>query len=178
MKKYLVVVPLMVGLLAGCAKDKAGPGAGVQEGAQGTDQASTQASGVDQANVQGQAITDPGAAGQQAAAVDAKRLVYFPYDSASVDDEGRGIIETHARYLKSNPGKQVRLEGHADERGTPEYNLALGERRAQSVERMLRLLGVDGNRIATRSWGEEKPASFGHDESAWRQNRRVEIIYQ
>lgn len=176
MKKYLIL-PLMIGLLAGCAKDKAGPGAGVQDGAQG-DQASTQASGVDQANVQGQAITDQGAAGQQAGADGANRLVYFAYDSYSVDDESRGVIEAHARYLKANPGKQVRLEGHADERGTPEYNLALGERRAQSVERMLRLLGVNGNRVTTRSWGEEKPASFGHDESAWRQNRRVEIIYQ
>lgn len=108
----------------------------------------------------------------------AKKRVYFEFDSSSLDDENRAIVEAHAQHLNNNPNIKVHLEGHGDERGTREYNLALGERRAQAVERVMRALGVAGNRIATASYGEEKPLAEGHDESAWRQNRRVEISYR
>jgi peptidoglycan-associated lipoprotein len=106
-----------------------------------------------------------------------KRHVHFAFDSSAIDDESRAIIEAHAAYLAANPQIKVRLEGHCDERGTREYNLALGERRAQSVDRLMKLLGVAGSRIANHSYGEEKPLDPEHNESAWRLNRRVEIIY-
>lgn len=107
----------------------------------------------------------------------AKRRVYFAFDSFSVDDENRAIVEAHAAYLAANKSVKVVLEGHADERGSREYNLALGERRAQAVERMVKALGVGADRIKTVSYGEEKAVAQDHAEAAWALNRRVEIIY-
>ena len=107
----------------------------------------------------------------------AKRRVYFAFDSSAVDGENRAIVEAHAAYLAANKNVKVVLEGHADERGTREYNLALGERRAQSVERMVKALGLTADRIKTVSYGEEKPVAMDHNEGAWALNRRVEIIY-
>jgi len=106
-----------------------------------------------------------------------QRRVHFAFDSSAIDDENRAIIEAHAKYLMANKNVKVVLEGHTDERGTREYNLALGERRAKAVERMMKVLGVSSDRIKTVSYGEEKPIAMGHDEAAWAQNRRVEIIY-
>lgn len=107
----------------------------------------------------------------------AKRRVYFAFDSSAVDEENRAIVEAHAAYLAANKNIKVVFEGHADERGTREYNLALGERRAQAVERMAKILGLSGDRIKTVSYGEEKPVAMDHNEGAWALNRRVEIIY-
>ncbi|HSR63038.1 MAG TPA: peptidoglycan-associated lipoprotein Pal [Gammaproteobacteria bacterium] len=105
------------------------------------------------------------------------RVIYFEYDSSEVRPEYREIVEAHANYLANNPGTSVTLEGHADERGSREYNLALGERRAQAIQQQLTLLGASPGQIRTVSYGEERPAVDGHDESAYSQNRRVEIIY-
>ena len=107
----------------------------------------------------------------------AKRRVYFAFDSSAVDEENRAIVEAHAAFLAANKNVKVVLEGHADERGTREYNLALGERRAQAVERMVKVLGVTPDRIKNVSYGEEKPVAMDHNDSAWALNRRVEIIY-
>jgi peptidoglycan-associated lipoprotein len=106
-----------------------------------------------------------------------KRRVYFAYDSSAVDEENRAIVEAHAAYLAANKNIKVVFEGHADERGSREYNLALGERRAQAVERMVRVLGLSADRIKTVSYGEEKPVAMDHNDAAWALNRRVEIIY-
>ena len=106
-----------------------------------------------------------------------KRRVYFAFDSSAVDDENRAIVEAHATYLAANKNVKVVFEGHADERGTREYNLALGERRAQAVERMMKVLGISADRIKNVSYGEEKPIAMDHTEAAWALNRRVEIIY-
>lgn len=124
--------------------------------------------------------TQSGALGGTAADADllAKRRVHFEFDSSALDAENRQIVEAHARYLVANPTLRVTLEGHADERGTREYNLALGERRAQAVERVMRVLGVAAGRLTVTSYGEEKPIAPEHNESAWALNRRVEIIYQ
>jgi peptidoglycan-associated lipoprotein len=103
--------------------------------------------------------------------------VHFEFDSSAIDSESRAVIEAHAVYLAANVDILLSLEGHADERGTREYNLALGERRAQAVRRMLRLLGVDGERLTATSYGEENPIATGSNESAWRLNRRAEFIY-
>lgn len=107
----------------------------------------------------------------------AKRRVYFAFDSSAVDSENRAIVEAHAAYLAANKSIKVVLEGHTDERGTREYNLALGERRAQAVERMVKALGVSADRVKNVSYGEEKPLAMDHTEAAWALNRRVEIIY-
>ena len=105
------------------------------------------------------------------------RIIYFEYDSSEIRPQYRATVEAHAAYLKANPNAIVTLEGHADERGSREYNLALGERRALSVKNQLTLLGASAGQIRTVSYGEERPTANGHDESAWSQNRRVEIIY-
>lgn len=102
--------------------------------------------------------------------------IYFEYDSASVTSESRALIEAHAQYLLSNPGVSVVLEGHADERGTREYNLALGERRALSVEEIMVAYGVERGRMQSISYGEERPESMDHNDSAWALNRRVVIL--
>ncbi len=105
------------------------------------------------------------------------RVIYFEYDSSDVRPEYRQTVEAHAAYLTANPSTTLTLEGHADERGSREYNLALGERRAQSIKRQMTLLGASTNQIRTVSYGEERPSIDGHDETAWSENRRVEIIY-
>jgi peptidoglycan-associated lipoprotein len=107
----------------------------------------------------------------------AGRVIYFELDSSDIAPQYRPILEEHARYLSSNPKAAVTLEGHADERGSREYNVALGERRANEVRRQISLLGAAAEQSKTMSYGEEKPADSGHGEDAWQQNRRVEIIY-
>ncbi|GAA0784672.1 peptidoglycan-associated lipoprotein Pal [Marinobacterium sediminicola] len=106
-----------------------------------------------------------------------RTVFYFDFDQSVVRQEGFADLEAHARYLAQNPSASVRLEGHADERGTREYNIALGERRAQSVERLLVVNGAAANQVETVSFGEEKPAVLGHDAESWSQNRRVELKY-
>jgi len=106
-----------------------------------------------------------------------QRVVYFDFDSSNLTPEAQRVVEAHAQYLTSNPGMAVVLEGHADERGTREYNLALGERRSNAVSQIFQAMGVAPDAIRTISYGEERPISMGQDESAWSLNRRVEILY-
>lgn len=106
-----------------------------------------------------------------------KRVIYFDYDSAVVRDDFTAVVEAHASYLADNAGVRITLEGHADERGSREYNLGLGDRRANAVNQFLSLMGARSDQVQTVSYGEERPALDGHDESAWGQNRRVEIVY-
>lgn len=105
-------------------------------------------------------------------------VVYFDFDKSDVHAEDRSIIASHANLLVKNRGKKVSLEGHADERGTVEYNMALGERRAKAVKDALLSQGASTDQIKTASYGESRPAAQGHDESAWKLNRRVEIAGQ
>jgi peptidoglycan-associated lipoprotein len=107
----------------------------------------------------------------------AKRIIYFDFDSSEIKGEGPGIVAAHAKYLAANPTVRVRLEGHTDERGSREYNIGLGERRAQSVRRALLLQGATESQLSTVSYGAERPAAAGSNEAAWQQNRRVEIVY-
>ncbi len=106
-----------------------------------------------------------------------KRVVYFDLDRADIRADSSSVVSAHARYLAKNPNQKVRLEGHADERGSREYNIGLGERRGQAVRRALLLLGVAESQLATVSYGEERPAAAGSDEQAYGLNRRVEIVY-
>lgn len=104
-------------------------------------------------------------------------IVYFDYDRAEIKPEFVPVVAAHAKYLNGNAQAKVRLEGHSDERGSREYNIGLGERRAQAVRRALMLQGVTENQITTVSYGEERPAVQGSDESAYSKNRRVELVY-
>jgi peptidoglycan-associated lipoprotein len=124
-----------------------------------------------------------GAAGEGAEATGplagllAKRTIYFDFDSSEIRGEGTDIVAAHAKFLARNTATHIRLEGHTDERGSREYNIGLGERRAQAVRRALLLQGAADAQLSTVSYGEERPAAAGHDEAAWAKNRRVEIVY-
>ena len=107
----------------------------------------------------------------------AKRSVYFDFDSNAVKDEYRGLVQAHSRYLNDHRDQRIRIEGNCDERGSREYNLALGQRRAEAVKKTMTVLGVAEGRIETVSYGEEKPVAQGHDEQSWAQNRRADIKY-
>jgi peptidoglycan-associated lipoprotein len=112
------------------------------------------------------------------ASILSKRSVYFPFDVSAVQEADKPIVEAHGKYLSEHPDRMVRVEGNADERGSNEYNLALGQRRAESVKKMLELGGAKASQIETVSYGEEKPVCTEHNEACWKQNRRSDIKYQ
>jgi peptidoglycan-associated lipoprotein len=114
----------------------------------------------------------------QAGPTNVARIVYFDYDSYVIKPEFQSLLEAHARFLKANGTRHIVVEGHTDERGGREYNLALGQRRSEAVRRALELLGVRDAQVEAVSFGEEKPATPGTDETAWAQNRRAEIAYR
>lgn len=105
------------------------------------------------------------------------RVFYFEFDKSNIDPDAYNALKAHAAYLANTSGAKVRLEGHADERGTREYNVALGERRGNAVAKFLRINGVSSSQIEVISYGEEKPAAIGTSESSYAQNRRVEVVY-
>jgi peptidoglycan-associated lipoprotein len=107
----------------------------------------------------------------------ATRIIYFDYDQSSVRAEYLDIVRAHAQYLAINPQVTVRLEGHADERGSREYNLGLGENRANAIRSLMMAEGVADNQMVVVSYGEERPASNDHNDQAWSMNRRVELVY-
>jgi peptidoglycan-associated lipoprotein len=104
--------------------------------------------------------------------------VYFDYDQFEVKPQYRPLIESHATFLRQSPQTKITLQGHGDERGSREYNLALGQKRSEAVRKMLLLQGARDGQVEAISYGEEKPAATGHDESAWSQNRRSEFAYE
>jgi peptidoglycan-associated lipoprotein len=108
----------------------------------------------------------------------AAKVVYFDFDSFVIKPEFQSVLEAHARHLKSDARRKVNLEGHADERGGREYNLALGQKRSEAVRRALALLGVAEGQMEAVSFGKEKPAAMGSDESAFSKNRRAELTYR
>jgi peptidoglycan-associated lipoprotein len=173
MRRVMAVLLLVVACaLAACASKPSKPAGSGETGMAG---AGAEGAGAANANA-GAGGSDDEAAGPQAGLL-AKRTVYFDFDSSEIKGEGTDIVAAHAKYLATNPGTRVRLEGHTDERGSREYNIGLGERRAQSVRRALLLQGAADAQISTVSYGEERPAVAGHDEAAWAKNRRVEIVY-
>jgi peptidoglycan-associated lipoprotein len=104
-------------------------------------------------------------------------IVYFEFDSSEIRSDFNAMLAAHGRYLAANPDLAIRLEGHADERGSREYNIGLGDRRAQAVRQILTLQGSSGSQLSTVSYGEERPAVFGSDDEAYSLNRRVELVY-
>jgi peptidoglycan-associated lipoprotein len=177
-KTVLILMGVLgVALAGGCSSHKPRPEATSTNAAAPTDQSQTagaDASSAFNAGVTGG--TGAGVAGPSGAQLQ-NRTIYFDFDSSEVKADYNGLIAAHARYLSSNPSIRVRLEGNTDERGSREYNIGLGERRAQSVRRALTLQGVTDAQITTVSYGEERPAVTGHTEEAWARNRRVDIVY-
>ncbi|MBV8342228.1 MAG: peptidoglycan-associated lipoprotein Pal [Gammaproteobacteria bacterium] len=171
MRRLIVLLLLAASLsLGGCAGHKPKPGPTEAPSAAG---GGAESSGAGSAKTMG---PEDEAAGPQAGLL-ANRIVYFDFDSAEIKGAGIDTVAAHAKYLAGNQAVRVRLEGHTDERGSREYNIGLGERRAQSVRRALLLQGVTDAQVSTVSYGEERPAVPGHDEAAWAKNRRVEIVY-
>jgi len=123
-------------------------------------------------------VTIDANAANAAGPVGVARIVYFDYDSYTLKPEYQSLIDGHARFLKANAQRRISIEGHTDERGGREYNLALGQKRSEAVRRALNLLGISDNQVEAVSFGKEKPASQGSGESVWAQNRRAEITYR
>jgi len=183
MRKWIIAAFLIAGL-AGCAS--------TPEETTPTDQAATTTTPSTGATTQGATTQGLGGSGVTGSAAGggipasalkdprnilSKRNIYFDYDQFTVKDEYRPIVEAHAKYLQANRSARVTLQGHADERGSREYNIALGQKRADAVKQLMLLLGATEVQVETVSFGKEKPRSEGHDEGAWAQNRRVEIVY-
>ncbi len=184
MMKYLLTVLCALAALVGCAsKDaKQQPVAKVEERQATAPQIKPEAKPaeptvkprvdkpVDQQALGAAALKDPNN-------ILSKRSVYFSYDSSVVKDEYKPLVTAHARYLTQNRSARMTIQGKTDERGSREYNIALGQRRAEAVKQMMVLLGAKEQQIETVSFGEEKPRGQGHDEAAWRENRRDDIAY-
>ena len=168
MKKLLSIALLLT--LVACSsgvkltdvqvEDRSGSGSGVASGAAGA--------GLDAKGLSG---LKPGPAG-------VAQVIYFDYDSFAIKPEFQSVLEAHARFLRADAGRRANLEGHTDERGGREYNLALGQKRSEAVRRALSALGVPENQMEAVSYGKEKPAESGMSESAFAKNRRVEITYR
>ena len=203
MKKYIWSL-LLVGLLSACAsgvklndvpvEDKSGSqvnnatGKDSSKSSNSSSASSANPSTSNPGSVSSTSLSDakPAAPAVNAPASDsslagpatAVKVIYFDYDSYTVKPEFQSVIEAHAQYLKANQRAKVSLEGHTDERGSREYNLALGQKRADAVRQSLSLLGVSAAQIESVSFGEEKPAVQGSDEAAYAKNRRAEFFYK
>jgi peptidoglycan-associated lipoprotein len=171
---HAVAVAVLAFGLAACTKPKqvqpetTTPPAGAE-----TEGASTSPIGTDAGAAAG-AMAE--AQKQALAALQSRNIVYFDYDSSEIKPDYDAVVTAHAGYLVKYPNARVRLEGHTDERGSREYNIGLGERRAQTVRRALMLQGVKEAQITTVSYGEERPVAEGSTEAAYSQNRRVELV--
>ncbi len=180
MKRIISIACLVAAaaLLAGCPKKATTveppnpgsqvPGAGAAGAGDGAS-ASTTPLGSDAGGM--------GGPGGDASGPLARRVIYFDFDKSDIKPEFADIISSQARNLTSHPNLKLRLEGNTDNRGTREYNIGLGERRSQAVRRALMLQGVSESQLTTVSYGAERPAVEGEDESAWAKNRRVELVY-
>ena len=175
MRRMMVVLLVAVALALGACASKGPKGEGA--GGAGGANAGAEGAGANNPNAAGGGGgPEDEIAGPQAGLL-ATRVIYFDFDSAEIKGQGTDVVAVHAKYLAAHSSARVRLEGHTDERGSREYNIGLGERRAQAVRRALLLQGAADAQISTVSYGEERPAVPGHDEAAWAKNRRVEIVY-
>jgi peptidoglycan-associated lipoprotein len=169
----LLAMAMVIGWLAGCSSTGSKDGVSVEDrgtAADGSYEGATTTGVVGYGDMSIESLNDPNSPLSQ-------RVIYFAFDSSEVAEQDRALVAAHASFLAANPQVQVSIEGHTDESGSREYNIGLGDHRAQSVRRMLEFQGVAATQISTVSYGEEKPAVEGHDETAWSMNRRVELVY-
>lgn len=175
MSRLTLIVAASSAIFAGCASNvpldnKAAPVESRTTNGTGTGSGSSTTGGANSGKLASVDLTK-----NQPAAAEVGRVVYFDYDSFVIKDEFRPVIEGQAKALSADKGKKVTIEGHTDERGGSEYNLALGQKRAESVAKALKLLGATDAQIEAVSFGKERPAAQGHDEAAWAKNRRAEL---
>jgi peptidoglycan-associated lipoprotein len=179
--KKLLLSAVLIGFLAGCGstdtKDEGAPvedrTAAVKPGPSGPTTGKPADTGVS-----GKPLDSSRDPTKDPKNILSQRSVFFDYDSFVVKDEFRPVVTAHARYLSDNRGRKIVIQGNTDERGSREYNIALGQKRADAVRRMMQVLGVQESQIETVSFGKEKPRNPGHDEAAWAQNRRADIVYE
>lgn len=191
LKRSLLALALTTALLSGCGDDEKDANSltdGTQNSASGINDAST--SGLNGGfGANGSSMGGAGGYGSGGAAnlgpefsdpnnPLSKQTIYFMLDSSQVQEDFVPVIAAHSQYLAAHGNQRITLEGHGDERGSREYNIALGEQRAKSVANMMKVQGVSESQIDIVSYGEEKPAAYGHDEASWELNRRVEIVYK
>lgn len=162
--KRILVSTLFLAILAGCASSPSMDDSKTAAASASTNNASAQADGV-------------AAHSDAKNALAQKRSVYFALDEYVFETEGKNVVQTHAAYLSKDPNQKITIEGNADEQGSREYNLALGQKRAHAVKTAMTVLGVKEAQIETVSWGEERPVASGHNEEAWSKNRRADIKY-
>lgn len=179
MTRVSFAVLVVVGGLAGCASTtESQPGTAITPSLSTGQQSAGSTTGVGSGAGQGQAIggTETGnTAATDGGRPDLKRSVYYEFDRYDVKPEYRALVESHARWLRANPKARLMIEGNTDERGSREYNVALGQRRAESVSALMVLLGAKHEQIEAVSFGKEKPRAAGHQESAWAENRRSDF---
>src|SRR5271154_2160385 len=178
MKRIISIALLLAGaaLLAGCPKKhivNEPPVAGTQV----PESSTAEGAATSTRPLGGDANSTARGLGAEGTGVLARKVIYFDFDKSEIKPEYADIVATASRNLTANPKLKVKLEGNTDERGTREYNIGLGERRAQAVRRALMLQGVPESQITTVSFGAERPAVEGDDEAAWSKNRRVEVVY-
>jgi peptidoglycan-associated lipoprotein len=168
----IAVIAVTLSACNKATKPDAGAGAGAGDAGAATSGMDADTSGASSSLGEGTTAQQ-----QALAALKTRSVIYFEYDSSEIRAEYLEVVAAHAAYLVKYPSSKVRLEGHTDERGSREYNIGLGERRAQAVRRALASQGVADTQIATVSYGEERPAVAGSDDSSYAQNRRVELAY-
>ena len=187
MRKWIIGA-IVVAAIAGCSSTGTQDAAPVEDRAAAAATTPATGSGATTSGATTAAVTGtPGAgAGTGAGAVSplkdpknilSKRSIYFDYDQFTIKDEYKPVIEAHAKYLQANRNARAILQGNTDERGTREYNIALGQKRADAVKKLMVLLGASEIQIETVSFGKEKPRREGHDEASWAENRRVDILH-
>lgn len=180
--KRLILALAATAILAACSstptkeqdgaavEDRSGAAASSQQQKPQTQSTGPTSKPLEPTGVSGNPLKDP-------SNILSKRSIYFELDSNVVKDEFKPVVSAHARYLQQNRGVKMTVQGNADERGSREYNLALGQRRADAVKQAMQLLGAQAEQIETVSFGEEKPKATGHDEKSWYENRRADIVY-
>ena len=178
MNKFLAAIA-MVAILGGCSTQPSAPvdDQSTAEAAAAAAKSGTTTSGVTTSGIAGTSTGTGATALKDPNNVLSKRSVYFEFDSFVVEDKYKSMVESHAKYLAGNKAAKVTLQGNTDERGSREYNIALGQKRAEAVKRVMVLMGAQDVVIETVSYGKEKPKREGHDEAAWAENRRVDIVY-
>ncbi|MCC6195760.1 MAG: peptidoglycan-associated lipoprotein Pal [Burkholderiales bacterium] len=180
MNKFLIAV-IAAAVVAGCQTAPTTAPTEDKSTESGTTSSTGAAGGTTTQGTQSGAVTgtQTGAANplKDPSNILSRRSIYFEFDSFTVSDQFKPLVEAHAKYLAQNRNVKVTLQGHADERGSREYNIALGQKRADAVKRMLVILGAPETIVETVSFGEEKPKNAGHDEASWAENRRVDIVY-
>jgi peptidoglycan-associated lipoprotein len=169
--KKIVLSIVLTSLLAACASEKTKEAVNEPAAAPAATEAPVTAPAAS-----AQTETAPVAAASAEVTAPAQRSVYFPFDVDAVQEADRATVQAHGEYLGKNASAKVRVEGNADERGSSEYNLALGQRRANNVKKLLILSGAKASQITTVSYGEEKPRCAEHNEACWSQNRRADIV--